>query len=120
LQKDHSALTATLMLTVFWVLWHVPFFFYITTYVQMGFAMFPLFALGILAGALVSTWLYNSTNGSVLLVALWHGSLNFVTATKASEGTIVAIVSIAIMVWAVLVVIVYGPANLSRQEKHIL
>jgi hypothetical protein len=30
------------------------------------------------------------------------------------------IMSIVIMVWAVLVVIIYKPANLSRSERHML
>jgi hypothetical protein len=29
------------------------------------------FLLGLLAGAIVFTWLYNSTDGSILMVALW-------------------------------------------------
>ena len=97
----------------------MPFFFYIATYVKLDFAMFPVFTLGVLAGAIVLTWLYNSTNGSILMAALWHGALNFVTATKASEGTIADLISMAIMIWAVLVILVYTPANLSHQEKHV-
>jgi membrane protease YdiL (CAAX protease family) len=120
LQKHHNALMATLILTVFWVLWHVPFFFYLDTYVKLGFAMFPIFALSILAGAIIFTWLYNSTGGSVLMAVLWHGALNFVTASAAGEGTIAVIMSVAIMVWALLVVIVYKPANLSHRQRHVL
>lgn len=119
LQKTHSALTATLIVAIFWVLWHVPFFFYLATYLQLGWAMFPIFALGILAGAIVLTWLYNSTNGSVLMPALFHGTLNFVTATPASAGVIAAIISIVIMVWAVFVVIAGKPANLSHRTKQV-
>jgi hypothetical protein len=101
------------------VLWHVPFFFYLHTYMQMGLALFPLFALGIVAGAIVYTWLYNSTGGGILMVALFHGAMNFVTAAKASDGFLAAFISTAFMVWAVIVVIVFKPANLSHREKQI-
>jgi membrane protease YdiL (CAAX protease family) len=119
LQKQHSALTATLILTAFWVLWHVPFFLYLDTYRQLGFAMFPIFALSVLSGAVIFTWLYNSTGGSILMAVLWHGALNFVTASKAGEGTIAVIMSVAIMVWAVLVIVVYKPANLAHRQRHV-
>ena len=120
LQRDHSALSATLILGVMWVVWHVPAFFYLDTYVNLGLAAFPMFALGVLAGAIVLTWLYNTTGGSVLMVAIWHGVFDFLAASKASDGYIAALMSAVIMIWAVVIVIVYKPANLSRQTKHTL
>ncbi len=120
LQKGHRALSATLLLGVMWVVWHVPAFFYLDTYVNLGLAAFPMFALGVLAGAIVLTWLYNTTGGSVLMVAVWHGVFDFLIASKASDGYIAALMSAVIMIWAVVIVIVYKPANLSRQQKQIL
>ena len=120
LQRDHNALSATLILGVMWVVWHVPAFFYLDTYVNLGLAVFPMFALGVLAGAIVLTWLYNTTNGSVLMVAIWHSVFDFISASKASDGYIAALMSAVIMIWAVVIVIVYKPANLSRHQKHTL
>jgi len=120
LQKGHSALSATLILGVMWVVWHVPAFFYLDTYVNLGLAAFPMFALSVLAGTIVLTWLYNTTGGSVLMVAVWHGVFDFLAASKASDGTIAALMSAVIMIWAVVIVIIYKPANLSRHEKHTL
>ncbi len=120
LQRGRSALSATLILGVMWVVWHVPAFFYLDTYVNLGLAAFPLFALGVLAGAIVLTWLYNTTDGSVLMVAVWHGVFDFISASKASDGYIAALMTTVIMIWAVVIVIVYKPANLSRQQKHTL
>ena len=120
LQRDYSALSATLILGAMWVVWHVPAFFYLDTYVNLGLAAFPMFALGVLAGAIVLTWLYNTTEGSVLMVAIWHGVFDFLSASKASDGYIAALMSAVIMIWAVVIVIVYKPANLSRHGKHTL
>jgi uncharacterized protein len=120
LQKGHSALSATLILGAMWVAWHVPAFFYLDTYVNLGLAAFPMFALGVLAGGIVLTWLYNTTGGSVLMVAIWHGVFDFLSASKASDGYIAALMSAVIMIWAVVIVIVYKPANLSRRQKHTL
>jgi len=118
LQRGRSALSATLILTVFWALWHLPLFFYKENYMDMGIGGAVGFFLGMLAGAIVLTWLYNSTNGSILMVALWHGAFN--TAIAGAEGGIAAIVSTFIMVGAVIIVLVAKPANLSRSRKFVV
>ncbi len=74
---------------------------------------------GLTAGSTVLTWLYNSTGGSILMVALWHGMFNFITASQAGEGILAAVLSTLVMVWAVVVVIWFKPANLSHVEKQV-
>ena len=115
LQKNRSALLATFMLWVFWALWHLPAFFYLyNPAIVIGFL------LGILAGAIVFTWLYNSTGGSLLMVILFHSTFNFTTAcTACKAGLISAIISTLVMVWAVIVVVLFKPTDLSRAEKHV-
>lgn len=120
LQNGRSALGATLILGVMWSLWHLPAFFYLETYMKLGFAMFPMFALGIISGAVVLTWLYNTSRGSILMVALWHALFDLVSASKASDSTMQTIMSIVIMVLAVVIVLVLKPANLSRVAKQVL
>jgi membrane protease YdiL (CAAX protease family) len=119
LQRRHSALAATLILAAFWICWHLPSFFYLGTYMKLGVSVLPMFSLGIAAGAIVLTWLYNGSGGSVLLTAVAHASLNFVTASPVGDQTIAAIVSTVVMVWAVVVVLVWKPQALSRAEKQI-
>ena len=119
LQQGHSALTATLILGVVWAFWHLPAFFYKDTYVAMGLVTgFPLFLLSILAASLVFTWLYNSTRGSLLMVILFHALFDFLSSSRAGGGNAAAIMSAAIMIWAVLVVILFKPANLSHEKKQ--
>lgn len=116
LQKNHSALRATFYLWIMWACWHAPAFFLVYDPVIL-----PGFLIGVFAGAIVFTWLYNSSNASILIVAVFHGVFNFTTASKASKAGIVsAIISIIVMIWAVLVVILYKPANLSRSQKHVI
>jgi membrane protease YdiL (CAAX protease family) len=114
LQQNRSALSATLILGVLWALWHLPFFFYLDDYVKLGLVGYPAFAMSVIAGAIVFTWLYNSTGGSILMAILFHASLNTVTASSAGEGTIALISSVLVIVWAVVVVVLYGPARLAR------
>jgi membrane protease YdiL (CAAX protease family) len=116
LQRGRSALSATVILWALWALWHLPLFFYLyDTTIIVGFL------LGLLAGAIVFTWLYNSSGGSVLLVAVWHAAFNFVTGCLACKtGIAAAVVSTVVMVWAVVVVVWFKPATLSHAGKPIL
>ena len=114
LQKGRSALAATTLLAIGWALWHLPQFFYVfEPSIAIGWA------LGLFAGALVFTWLFNSTGGSVLLLAIWHGCFNFITASTAGNGLLAAIVSALVMVWAVVVVVKFKPATLSQSAKVV-
>ncbi len=116
LQKNHSALRATIILWFFLVLWHAPAFFLVYDPVIL-----PGFLPGLLAGAIVFTWLYNSTDGSILMVTIFHGAFNFATASKASKaGLLAAIISTIVMVWAVLVVILFKTKNLSKVPRQVI
>jgi membrane protease YdiL (CAAX protease family) len=120
LQRGRSALSASLILAMFWVGWHVPAFLYLPTYMQLGFAVLPMFALGIAAGAVFLTWLYNGSQGSLLMAILWHGTFNYVTASPHGDQTVAAIVSAVPIVWAVVVILVWKPATLSPAGKEVL
>lgn len=120
LQSRMSALSATLIVTLFWVGWHLPRFFYYGAYMQLGFSVLPLAAHGFLAMAIVMTWLYNSTRGSILMAALFHGGYNFWAASGAAGGFTTLTIDAVFTIWAAGVVIVLGPANLSRKVKHTL
>ena len=82
--------------------------------------MLPLAAHGFLALAIVLTWLYNSTRGSILMAALFHAGYNFWAASGAAGGLITSTIDALLIIWAVAVVIVFGPANLSCKEKQML
>lgn len=95
LQERRSALQATLILAFLWALWHLPQFFYVFDPI-----MAPGWAIGLFAGAIVLTWLYNSSK-SILIVAIWHAGFNFVTASVADTGLLPALLSAFVIFWAV-------------------
>lgn len=105
LQQRHSPFVSTLFLAIGWAGWHLPAFFYVPSYAAMGLRIVPAFFLGILAGAIVLTWLYNRSGGSVMAAALWHASFNFVTASPDAAGIPAAVTSTLVMVWAIVVMV---------------
>ena len=120
LQGNMSALSATLIVTLLWVGWHLPRFFYYGNYMILGFSVLPLAAHGFLALAIVLTWLYNSTRGSILMAALFHGGYNFWDASPADTGFIYDTINALLIIWAVALVVVFRPANLSHKGKQVL
>jgi membrane protease YdiL (CAAX protease family) len=115
LQWDRSARSATLILGLFWAFWHTPTFFY--NYELSLFSVIA-FIVSILSGAVVLTWLYNSTRGSLLAVILWHGSFNTVVA--GAGGTISILVSAIIIAGAVVIGNVFGPETFSHRGKQTI
>ena len=115
LQARYSARDASFILGLLWAGWHAPAFFY--NYELSLFSVLA-FVVGIVAGAMVLTWLYNSTGGSVLATILWHGTYNAVVA--GSEGAVAAAVTAAVILAFVLIVRRYGPETLSPREKQVL
>lgn len=100
LQKGRSALAGTALLAGLWARWHLPQFFYL-----FEPAMAIPWLIGLFAGAIFLTWLYNSAKSSVLMVAIWHGSFNFMTASAADIGALPAVVSTVVILLAFLIVI---------------
>lgn len=115
LQARHSARDASLILGLLWAGWHAPAFLY--NYELSLFSVLA-FVVGIVAGAMVLTWLYNSTGGSVLATILWHGSYNAVVA--GGEGVVAAAVTGAVILAFILIVRRYGPETLSPHPKQRL
>ena len=67
LQQRHDALTASLYIGVFHGLWHLPAQGVFGTIVLTAFTT---------AGGIAATWMFNSTKGNVLVVALMHAAFN--------------------------------------------
>lgn len=119
LQRRHSALAASLLLSIAWAAWHLPAFFYRDTYMAMGLAAgFPTMFVSLAAAAIVFTWIFNSTHGSLLMVTIFHALFDLLSVSEAGGPAAAAIMSAAVMVAAVLIVLRYGTANLSRAAKQ--
>ena len=73
LQRRTGPLTASLVLGVVWGLWHLPLV--VTVGHPISGTFYGWFLLGIMADAVVFTWLYNHTGGSLLLAVLGHASI---------------------------------------------
>jgi membrane protease YdiL (CAAX protease family) len=119
LQARHGAFIASLIIGVIWAFWHVPKF--LTADSAQDYS-FWLFLLDTIAKSILFTWVYNNTKSSLLMVTLFHATLNtsavFLPIMPASVGDVrPTLIAMGLhCLAAIIVVLVTGPARLSRSQ----
>ena len=114
LAQGRSRLRAALLVAGIWLLWHLPLF---ALKASMGALLGPAlfgWALGLTAGSLVLAWLYFKSQ-SVLVVAAWHTSFNFLVATAPGQGLVAAIASTVVMLLGLVIAVVWWRENPSQR-----
>jgi uncharacterized protein len=135
LQARYGALVSSVILGVLWALWHLPVFFNPDThYSNLPFVIQLAIQIPL---AILFTWVFNSTGGSVLMAILLHAMVNASgrlwsampeysveppsVAEAAAQTVHINLMGAIVMgVAAVVVVLVYGPRNLSRHPRQVL
>jgi CAAX protease family protein len=135
LQARYGALVSSVILGTLWALWHLPVFFNPDThYSNLPFVIQLAFQIPV---AILFTWVFNSTAGSVLIAILLHAVLNASgrlwstlpeysveppSAAEAAAQTVHINIVMTIVMWvaAVVVALVYGPRYLSRHPRQVL
>lgn len=119
LQKNHNALAATFILSLFWALWHLPVFWFVDGFMNMGIGGAIGWFFSLWLGAVLMTWLYDSTRGSILIVAVFHGAINIVFNSPIS-GDFAGIMGMLITLWGIAVLIIYNRPRLHAQASMSL
>jgi uncharacterized protein len=122
LQFRRTALTASLVVGSLHGLWHLPL--WLNGNVDHPLSLYPAFLIQTLALAVIYTWLYNSSKGSLLLVVLFHTATNapltLVLLPLGIENWVLPfwLMAVFTVVAALVVVAVFGPLRLSRLPKQ--
>jgi uncharacterized protein len=131
LQARHSALVSSLIVGVAWGIWHIPMFLIegTTQYKwQQEAGLIPAvlgYGAFCIVWAIQYTWVFNNTRGSVLLAAVVHGAGNawiggYIDVYRGHFAGVLVFTVVSAVVSAV-IVLVAGPANLSRKsERNVL
>ena len=140
LQARYSALTASLIRAVLVCFWHLPLFIYSSlgspSFADLHYSGW-ISQLGLLPSLVIftllflipwsiySTWIFNNTRGSILLVAVLHGSEVWVAYWMVSTGIDPANFGnwwgygVVLIATAVAIVLFNGAENLSRKHERI-
>lgn len=114
LQNKNNALVASIILGLIWGAWHIPSIMYVegTDVLNMVWAVVNTVSVTILF-----TWLFNNTRGSLLLVTLFHMSIQY------SENFlgVIPTQTANLLKWvvAIIVVVAAGTNNLSKSSERI-
>src|SRR5688572_27839140 len=73
----------------------------------------------LVTGSVLLTWLYNSSRGSLLVVAIFHAAIDVVFTSHTSSPIVVNVAGALITVAGVIVVVAVGPGYLSRRSKAV-
>lgn len=114
LQNKMNALTASIVLTLFWALWHLPLFFYRPGYTSMDSVGIMGWVFSLLTGSVLLTWLFNSTRGSILICAVFHSTIDIAFTADVANKSIVNYMGFLITVFGILIILIYKPKNLSK------
>lgn len=112
LQQKFTALKATLLLTVIWASWHLPFFlwrFQFSGFITIGFFV------SIFIGAVVLTTCFNLSNGSIVPVITFHLLNNIASALD--KEYLVAVLGTGFTFVAIYAIRTYGGKELSEATR---
>jgi membrane protease YdiL (CAAX protease family) len=105
--------TAAVLVGLIWSLWHLPLF--VLPGVGQYGTNFPVFAIGLVGGALILAWLYGRTE-SILLCILFHAGWNAIAALGLaipSDQRLLAVLDacLRVVVGALLLAVGSAPSN---------
>jgi membrane protease YdiL (CAAX protease family) len=90
LQPLHGPLVGTIILGLLWALWHLPEFLVPTWAATSGgssFLAIVKFVVIAITFAIVTTWVFNNTKGSVFMAILVHASIDTFSVPVGSLGS---------------------------------
>jgi uncharacterized protein len=119
LQTHHHALKATVILSLGWALWHLPLFGFMPGFSRMGVAGLLGWYFSLLTGAIILTWLTNSTRGSIPIAAIFHGTMDIVFVSPAAPSITNALGAL-ITIWGIAVLSIARPKYLSATGKVVM
>ena len=96
LLKKNTLLKSTLIVTLMWLVWHTPMFFYRSGYMEMGLFGVLGWAFSLLMGAYILSWLFKKTE-SVIIPVLFHGAMNTFFTMQAAQGDVTLIFGALLM-----------------------
>ena len=118
-----NALTSSLMVGLVWGLWHLPLFMIVgTSQHELGLPFFG-FLIKLMASSILYTWLYNNTQQSMWSAIHLHWLYTYAAQLLSSGVTRSLLYNwleyLPYVIMAVIVVLIWKPQNLSRQQKTV-
>ncbi|WP_066495777.1 type II CAAX endopeptidase family protein [Abyssisolibacter fermentans] len=98
LQSIHSPFISSVILGLFWGIWHFKF--------QYGLIGFLLFILIVIELSILFTWLSTKTNGNLIIATIFHAIFNFTTTILLSTTIGIKMFAVEVIVFGIFCIIV--------------
>lgn len=125
LQQRSGPLLGTILLGALWAFWHLPVYL-VPGYngAGTGFAgiivPFVEFVISGMATAVIFTWVFNNTRGSLLLVMLLHASLDAAVPTFSANPLVLLMPEVVLVVAALLIIVATrGRLSYARYQREV-
>jgi membrane protease YdiL (CAAX protease family) len=124
LQKRYGALAASILIGIIWSTWHIwvmitPGGLSLMTLIDVLLNTY----VRLIATAIIYTWMYNSTGGSLFLVMVAHAghniAANLIQVPADGIRDVSAIVALSYLTVAIGIVLMTGPRTLSRSRLTV-
>ncbi|MDJ1505340.1 type II CAAX endopeptidase family protein [Xanthocytophaga agilis] len=118
LQSEMSAMKASILLSVFWAIWHWPLFFYpLSGYYHMDIFGVAGWLFSLLLGSILFTCFFNSSSGSVLVCAVFHGTMDIAFTSDFANPNLTSYNGMLITILGFLVTQRFGAEHLARKDR---
>lgn len=98
--ENWSALRASIVVAVIWMLWHLPAFGFNPNYQQMGWGVIG-WGISLAYGSVLLSWMYLKFR-SIIPLMLWHGGFDLLTASEFVPDIVPMIISMLVIVHGVI------------------
>jgi uncharacterized protein len=114
LQNKNNALFASIILGLIWGIWHIPSMMYFggANAWNITWAV-----LNFIPATLLFTWLFNNTKGSLLLVTLYHASVQYSNNFLGVIPTQTA--NYLLWLTVIFILVIAGTDNLSKSSERV-
>lgn len=110
LQKKYNAVISSLIIGLFWGLWHLPLFFIRDTY-QQNIGLFSIefwmFFIMLFPHSIIFTFIYNNTNRSILSAMIFHFCINLFGQLFLFDVLVRLISNIIIFILIIPIILIY-------------
>lgn len=107
LQKKVNPFWASVILALGWAAWHIPLFFYRPGYLGMEIGDIFGWLMSLLTGSILLTWLFNKSERSLLVCAVFHATIDIAFTSNIPDKGIINIAGIVITVWGIATLILF-------------
>jgi len=118
LQNKFNALLSSVIVAIIWGAWHIPLLIYFGDLSANDIFGYVVAVVNFIPVAIIYTWIYNNTKGSLLLVTIFHIGQQLSNNLLGKLPTY----SDEILVWifAIAIIIIGGTESFSRRtSKHL-